>query len=112
MYKWKFLDIDVHDYYADKDTAYPVAEVGDGSAIQWQNVNVANDAFDGSVFEIPDECTKGCNDLLNDVCEDKFGETCRLQQKSEDYDQKIPNEYVSHWTRSQTRITNKYHNRY
>lgn len=61
--KWRFLN--VHDYYADKDTTYPVAEVGDDSAIQWQNVNVDNNAFDESVFDIPDECTKGCNDLMS-----------------------------------------------
>ena len=79
--KWKFLD--THEYYANKDTTYPVAEIGWGTAIQWQNINVANNAFDQTVFDVPNGCTTGCNKLFQKD----------IEQEQQGRDEFIP----AHW---------------
>lgn len=63
--KWTFQED--HYYYANEQNAYPVAEAGGGTTIQW--MNISESTYSSSVFYLPTDCTKGCNDLFGEQVE-------------------------------------------
>ena len=71
-----------HYYYANINNSYPVAEAAEGTTTQWWNISTDNDAFDISVFYLPNDCQTGCNELFGEQVKmpSSIGYVTNLQQ--------------------------------